>query len=618
MVLTFGHAGFQRQDRRVVNLRPVFWLLKIVVLPIAATTTALYGLLLYLLKNAELLEAQRHREDPLPGTEAKSTLGESTSFTTLPRLLPTDVELLASSRDGKVIASIGMQNELLIYRASTKSYLTLDVTDVLLRASTSEAKASTLTALTVDAGGRWCAVGTGAGVTAVWVFEDGGNAALRPMMHLWADNVFSSVVELEFVSTQSEGPNLLVVHANGLAAMWKVSPSPSPTYLAPSRTGKVKQARIQRVGDSCIVAYAMADGSLQVLDPSSSSPSILARDWCVQAGNPADIVSLVCAKFVESGGTMRLVIAATTEAGVVSLWDGLTAECITILEEVHGHIDSLRISPLKSQTCEYCHERTPEQFAIAVSVHQLVLLYTAHTAAQTQTLRCSCHHPNQTRQGQRDGIVVGGRRSRSNSLLQRRASNAAAFPVSGHGVHSRRASEKEKRADGSTSSMSAGFGLSVSPEEQENARVVGPPPGTSHVGSRLWREVLVVRSGDALFDRRCWDVWNGKVVGLKRRARADVKSHRNGGTPQPPPSSQGLTKATLERWELWTFDIYSRRFANSSLDMLSNNDAAPAARSVPRLPFTRVAPFVLIPGPGFGTPLVLAGFGNTVGLIRFS
>jgi hypothetical protein len=61
-----------------------------------------YALLLYLLKDAERLEAQRHRAEAeplsLPSTDPPKA---SLAFAALPRAHSTDIELLAASGDGE-------------------------------------------------------------------------------------------------------------------------------------------------------------------------------------------------------------------------------------------------------------------------------------------------------------------------------------------------------------------------------------------------------------------------------------------------------------------------------------------------------------------------------------
>ncbi|KAH8983726.1 hypothetical protein EDB86DRAFT_2966015, partial [Lactarius hatsudake] len=76
----------------------------------------------------------------------------------------------------------------------------------------------------------------------------------------------------------------------------------------------------------------------------------------------------------------------------------------------------------------------------------------------------------------------------------------------------------------------------------------------------------------------------------------------------------GLSAASLERWEAWTFDPAEGRISASPLAALQPiasgfSARSPVARETPRLPFTRVGPLVS------RRTCCLAGFGNTVGLL---
>ncbi|KAL1731081.1 hypothetical protein EV714DRAFT_271968 [Schizophyllum commune] len=149
------------------------WFLRTIIFPISATTTALYGLLLYLLKNAELLEAQRHRPEadaPPAKEDAKSLEGE-VAFSTHARAFTSDVELLAASALGHVVAAVGLQNEVTIWRTSAtgrRSHVSIDLAGALARSASSSSASPVITAIAVDEPGTLCAVGTGEGVVAVF------------------------------------------------------------------------------------------------------------------------------------------------------------------------------------------------------------------------------------------------------------------------------------------------------------------------------------------------------------------------------------------------------------------------------------------------------------------
>lgn len=232
------------------------------------------------------------------------------------------------------------------------------------------------------------------------------------------------------------------------------------------------------------------------------------------------------------------------------------------------------------------------------------------------------------------------------------------YPVSAHGVHSRRTSDKR----------TLDTFIPMEADEQGDARAAVGPQDAAGAGtpsaflrtpvqqrSSLWENLLVSRTGEATFERGAWDVAGGQIVGIRRRPRMPLGSgsvSRAGSrgaaavAVQPKIDNRGLTPATLERWELWTFDPATSLLRASPLLALDvETRAAVSSRSgspraeldakpdgvrtaatvgaahvrrkvtvdlVPRLHFTRVAPFVC------QRTLAFAGFGNTVGIFELA
>ncbi|WWC68655.1 uncharacterized protein I206_102586 [Kwoniella pini CBS 10737] len=112
------------------RLRPLFYLFKVVVLPQAVTAAALYALLLYLLKDADLLDAQRDRLGRVDEQDNLTNGNESDSSTTkqqayliekleanmLPCSHESDIDIIATSSDGFLALSVGIDNSLCLWR----------------------------------------------------------------------------------------------------------------------------------------------------------------------------------------------------------------------------------------------------------------------------------------------------------------------------------------------------------------------------------------------------------------------------------------------------------------------------------------------------------------------
>ena len=668
----------------------MLWVLIIMVLPIAATTSALWGLLVYLLKNTELLEAQRNRPEAeaFANSHGEKGLEGQISFSTLPRAFTSDVELIAASRDGRVIVSVGLLNEITIWNAETKKHVVIDATDVLLGiASTSSCATSIVTCVTVDDRGRYFAVGTGLGLIAVWSIDPiTGVVKLLPVLSL--DNSSTGVTEMFFVpstpfgprripvhtrstsdptNATSEGAILLATYESGVATRWCVSDS-TLSYFVPSRGATVIRSLLLHVipDDRVLIAFCLDDGSVDVVETGEFEPTIL-QDCCIRPGNAFDVAWKVHACRADMNGSVRFVIVAATEAGSVSLWDGVTGECISVLEETHGRINHLRVSPVKCEICHFCGQLPMESLSLAFSVDYVIRFSKLYLNDQNSR-RCSCtsnhslqqqqQSPRLRRVSSRENLL--GRQSRKNSnassapvspLIPRArlatAFETSAFPVSGHGVHSRRVSEKDTGRR-SSELLSVPFPGGSSEEYELN------PHRHDHNGSTtptpqcqsIWRNATMVRLIDVTCERGRWDLTSRNFVGIRRKPRSQGKS-KVGTTlvatslnNESSSSSHGLTSATLERWELWTFDPALALLKSSLLAALtlrpgdaegrscssSHSATSPSSLSrttlacstsssgecIARLPFTRVSPLLAAPSHA------LAGFGNTIGVFHFS
>lgn len=621
------------------TFRCMLWLLKVMVLPIAATTSILWGLLLYLLKNTELLEAQRNRGDTsTPTNKEESSLEGRISFSTLPRAFASDVELIAASRDGQVVISVGIHNEIMIWRTDTQSHTSIDATEVLPRAASTSSAAATLTCVNIDDKGDHFGVGTGTGIISVWSMKGNQICSFPPLA---LPDSSAGVTEIQFVSSlttlgqipsppgrkSSESPlTLLATYENGTATRWSIGDHPTVAYFTPSHNAPVIRTTLLHVlpDNRILVAFCLNDGALDLVEISESEPA-LSPGFHIQPGTPLDVVWKVHACQTQLSGRTRLVLAAATEAGTISLWDGHTGECISVLEESNGMVNHLRISPVLCETCHFCGQLPMESVSVAFSVDPVIRVFKLFLNDQLR--RCSCTHSQLHHMSSRESL---GRRSRSGSnaatsqksspLIPRArlatAFETSSFPVSGHGVHSRRASEKET---GRRSSEQLTPPLAGDDYDASNGSVTPTNP------SSFWRNSIVTQLTDITCERGGWDVTTAKFVGIRRKPRQQGKS--KGGTIIPmkvAPSSHGLTTATLDRWELWTYDPSVALLRSSILSSLASKPPETPSPTPPssmppisgeciaRLPFTRVAPLLISPSHAH------AGFGNTVGIFHFA
>ena len=625
------------------------WLLKVLILPMIVTLVPLYGLLLYLLKDAELLEAQRNRAGAdISLASATDTLDGHVSFSTLPRAFATDVELLATSSKGHVHFAVGLENELSIWRFNEKEPLSIPTNNILLRTPTTSSTRLTISALAVDSGGDFFAFGTSTGVVHVGLVGGKGAKFYQPFV-LVGNN--SEIKELHFVSqsitpTQRSGPNsrpttpassrtpaLVALYRNGVAALWKIDLIPTHILIEPSRSSScVAYSYFLRIrsSDRPLVAFSFEDGSLEITEIGDTQEASRVST-CLRTGNPFDRIANVDACHIQTSNSNHIIICVASEAGVISLWDANSSECLLVLEEPHVPIDQLRLANIRTEICHFCGELPLDSFLIIFSVGHAVIVHRAYMTSPTRSCSCPGNAP-------RLATVLSsgtGRRSRSGStvstsspLTSRRLSTVSdssasdtSFPVSGHGVLSRRASDKE-----SLRRPSESFFLPLFFDEQDDGHPhrVGPMDSTL-LRSVVPSKVTVIRASEATCERGGWDVVNGKVVGIRRISRSQNKAKLDPSRLSSLACQSGLTEAALDRWECWTYEPTGASLRASTLTTLccgihrSSSATMPSHSGTnlkvadhPRLPFTRVTAFRIFGSTG------IAGFGNTVGIFHFS
>lgn len=652
---TGAEQGYEHAPGPARPINLVFRLFKFAILPISVTIATLYGLLLYLLKDAELLEAQRNRaEVDSSSPRSEKPLNGEASFKTLPRAFATDVELLASSKDCEVIAAVGLQNELSIWHFNDPNPVLIDTDDILLSTGSTSFSQERAAAIALDDAGEYCAIGTTHGTIGVW-FMAGRN--VRPYATLVQPSISTGIRELHFapplqsVLKQKNGPQsrpctpppgppqpepLIVVYENGAIAQWVMDDQTSASFISPMSSEPVLQSRLLRVrsDDRILAAFVLANGALELLGVCEARSAVPIH-CTLQSGNPADRVSKVDACKVRLDGRDHIIIGIVSEAGVISLWDAGSSECIFILEDNHGAIDQLRISNSRIVNCQFCGEPPMDSFMVSVSIGHHVIFYKVYITSQERRCTCPRNNPQQSTILE----LATGRRSRSSSVAStigpslvastRRLSSAStastpdpsAFPVSGHGILSRRASEKGLRR------LSESYVLPhLTDEDDEGYSILIDPPIVSRPST--WSNVAVLKAGEAACERGGWDISGEKIIGVRRISRAHTKSSL-----QLPPSStlRGLTSTVLDRWEVWLFDTGVSKTRTAAMSSLTDELPLSLRRSFlpsmylsqppsptvvpeeyPRIPFTRVSPFLAIRGAA------MAGFGNTVGLFLVS
>ncbi|KIJ30325.1 hypothetical protein M422DRAFT_36621 [Sphaerobolus stellatus SS14] len=631
------HQDIRSQGRLT---RRTIWLFKTMVLPIAGTTAALYLLLLYLLRGADQLEAHRTRPDTV-AKPSVSTLEGQVTFKALPRTFATDVARIATNHDGSIIAMLSTKNELTIWN---EVYQRLNIQCVLANFSPSPEANTRITRVVMDADGHYCAISTDTGILAIWQIPRRG-VPLDKVPHSVAITLPDAILDIVFIpvkvdtmqlNSRPQSPaagsdstvrkqdlSLLVACDNG--AVYQINPmrGSSVQPISPTHFDTVLKGYIllDTGKDTVYVAYAYQDGVVELL--SRTSDEIWKPSCFVTAGRHDDPVSHISVtSFTASDAVSGLVLTTVTSCGAVTLWDAMTAEVLHSMDSLLGNVIGLRTAPITPQRCQLCGSTSPIAMALTILVGHTVFVYRAKIPGMTD--RCNC--PVIQKAFLRDSF---GRRSRSSStasvnsissppknrpklstMLAPPTSEASEFPVSPHGVHPRRSSEKD-----SSRRTSGSFSNEIFSGGSPGNSTIHPNGHASSAGS-LVLEFLA----DFSCERGGWDLIDGhRLIGLRRRSRLQ----QNGSVNIPitklvsRPGQGELPATVLDRWELWAFDPGHPEtdVRSSSLLVLSNSSkaaSAPKTQECPRLAFTRVSPIIT------SSSSCIAGFGNTTGIINLS
>jgi hypothetical protein len=618
-----GDAGtLQRSPRPARSLaRTLTWLFRIVFLPYAVTLTALYTLLLYLLKDADRLEAQRTSAEPERVPDAPPPLDAMFFFDALPRALGSDVELIAASTDDAVIAYVGLDSETVVWVHATRTHHALPTKDLL--------RGGAVTALAVADDGTAVALGTSAGVIALWDIEDGVPcAALR----IGVSPTGSAVTALALDNPRlapaaaaappasrppSPQPALLLAAAfeNSTVAHWDAHALDTPPSLTTACAPMLWATLVQLADPMRVLAlFGRADGAVEahsVLPYALGAPT-LTPDCALRVGSAVDPPACAHAAHIER----TLLVVAATRSGVVSAWDAGTGECIALLDEPLGAVARLRLCAAPVRPCASCREPGADGFALLVGIGSAVLAYAARAGGRRA---CACNaRANWARRGRTSSDDA---RRASMSSPGTAADVAAAFPVSAHGGLSRRGSEKDLarlvRAPVPDALLGVTPELLDIPPDMASAgqEPADGEPRAQAVRSR-WREVDVVRAAEVGCERGSWDVVEGRVVGVRRRARQANRHAHDAGVlvnVKSKNTERGLSAAVRERWEVWILDL-ARTASVEAAPLCALRagweEVGEGLEEAPRLPFTRV-------GPVAGTQgAVLVGFGNAIGMFR--
>ncbi|KLO18534.1 hypothetical protein SCHPADRAFT_844758 [Schizopora paradoxa] len=609
------------------TLRSLWWISKIMVLPIGTTLSALYVLLLYLLKGTDQLESDgiARESDEIP----LAPLAKGVSLKTFPRVFASDVLLLGCDTQGSLVISVSQESEVQAWFVRPAKCVIVDTADFERRAAAQGRNTFTFTSIAVTSAGDMFAISSSTGVIALWTVE---GTDVTPLRHLFSDNLHSPVKSMEFVIEKqgtTESQKLVACYENSTSMLWTCSLG-TGTQIECS-LDSLRNADLLRAEAGPSVCFTSHDGEAEVVAGSHN------KSHRIHLFKPPFISSIEC---VTVDGIPHVLLAAASRSGVITIHDLTTDERVMESDEAVGSITQLRVLQLPIKPCTQCGEQPLSCFLLVYQVGSCVFMDKGCLSKKCAcpivppfiSSKCGVSRDSPLGKRSRSGSFVSsgndgprGPRSRVTSFSGESAGTSS-FPVSGHGLHSRRASDKDHHRR-SSDKLASLLMTSDSAEKESGNRLTvpngreGSSRSSSHTNvspSERWRGLRMSRVQEANCARGGWDVVGNKIIGIRRMPRIERgEGQRNKSTVVRPALSLALSSSILDRWQLWTFCPAKHDWAMQA-SLLSRihtsfalNSDGYLDRQMQQLSFTRLSPFTVI-----GTRC-LVGFGNTIGLIEF-
>ena len=284
------------------RLKPLFYVFKVVVLPQAATAGTLYAILLFLLKDADLLDAQRNRlgrnEEPRDTDDEDGIGGKARGVKGLQvHLLPcsheADLDIIASSDDGHAVVSVGIDNTLCLWRFSAA--IGTGTRESIRSDALTNAEAVMDVAVSGD--GTVIAMLLAGGSLLRWQIEDGAQPAALPTLDLSPQSAAVRFVEArtsddpflsrpssphqaggdhELLVTGSDGSIHTVLSTGQTAIVLPPTPN-ARIWLLESRAGTTPEIGILQSTPSEVTLHRRSDaGWFPVVIPATSTSRVSA------------------------------------------------------------------------------------------------------------------------------------------------------------------------------------------------------------------------------------------------------------------------------------------------------------------------------------------------------
>lgn len=575
-----------------------------VVLPSSITTFLLWLLLRFLLKDAELLDAQRGRLELGEEWEDDETVsGQDAAFAELPKirklhgLHQADVSVVATSADGSTSLTVGFDGIAVVWGTEAP-----DVGERLLYTPFVHAMSRVVHAA-VDAMGLYCALAFSCGTVLVW----------------WVPALSTQRDPMVFASTSPNPPN-----AEGVTDLGFVDiPASTDVFFSAMRVATtiliaaredgsifeydcglksssfIKVADGQSLRGTCLwkagrrdvveVAFTTANGQARVLRRDEDHGQW--KQVALVTLPSSERLSKVTSSLVRIDSTPTELLATTTDLGTISLWEYATGRRLVTISDLKGRTARIRVVDPAIQRCGLCFEKT-SGFVVLVSTAQRLSFYRVSTP-DPAVKSCTCSPVRRSGTfSDRSSLDVPpiGNGSRKSSLSFTippspnrplvsvpSSSSLSDYPIAGHGVHSRRISTRERRSESEDTCADEIFdtqetltddGLLLDPYNGGgngfgSIRPLSPTPPA--LQASLLGSISIMRGG--------WELLDGhRVVGLSKvLSGLSALSEEDSASSATATSSSTSSPHRPAQWQVFHLDLHSPTIGLSTLNVGINS-----------------------------------------------
>ncbi|PWN44271.1 hypothetical protein IE81DRAFT_365022 [Ceraceosorus guamensis] len=508
------------------RIRAIIWFLKLSVLPIGGTTGLLWILLLYLLKDTELLDAQRDKgtiseeegesDVSRSGTNSLNDDSIDVSLTALTGVHATDIIL--TDADGSYIASVGIDSSIIVWdtKAASRKVRTHRITVQSLGGTDTTA----VTCVELSASDELLAVGQRSGFVTIY------SLASQQVTHRWQPTT-GPVQLVTFSRSAMRELRVTSAHRDGSVWTWLDAPAPQcePSVQPRLDTSWTAQ-RFHH--SSCYFALSAPNRQIEVyhigtqgVAPVSTIPGPangLVRSLTSAAPGHQGLAP-------ESGVSSFLddvdVVLSGTSTGTVQAWQLSTGNLIGQTALADG--------PVQDLFCISDHEQRNQPYETFAAVTQAKVTILRLSNGQVLASTMSDLSPGApTSSASRPSPPSSYRRTASETSVS--GATSTSLPRPRHG-------SRPPSAGGSESGHELVVGRPRAPKGSSESGSQDQPEIPTHFDNLTVVMCLPCHRGSAVVLRTSGD--SSRLAGVRRRRRSEETS-----------TGTGDSRGSWEYWEL--------------------------------------------------------------------